>query len=92
MPGKSNTITGVVRDPNGRPVSQARVYFTAGPVGFPDIAALTNNHGEFVLSAPADGNYELECAAEGFSLISITAEVKGSQRTMLQIKLEPKSS
>jgi hypothetical protein len=92
MPGRSNTITGVVRDPRGRPVSQARVYFIAGPVALPDIAALTNGQGEFSLSAPADGNYEVECAADGFSLASTKVMIKSSQETTLQIKLEPKSS
>jgi hypothetical protein len=92
MPRRSNTITGVVRDSRGRPVSQARVYFTAGPVPLPDIAALTNDQGEFSLSAPADGNYEVECAADGFSLASTKVMIKSSQETTLQIRLEPKSS
>jgi Carboxypeptidase regulatory-like domain len=92
MQGKSNTIPGVVRDPRGRPISQARVYFTAGPVPLADIAALTNEQGEFSLSAPADGNYQLECAADGFSLASRKAVIKSSKETTLEIKLEPKTS
>jgi hypothetical protein len=92
MPGRSNIIAGVVRDSRGRPVSQARVYFTAAPVALPDIAALTNEQGEFSLSAPTDGNYEVECAADGFSLASTKVMIKSSQETTLQIKLKPKSN
>ena len=60
-------ISGRVRDPGGDPVKEARVYFTEGPVSFPDIAALTDDEGRFSLTAPAPGTYILECRAEGFA-------------------------
>ena len=37
------TIAGVVVDPRGNPVEEARVYFVEGPVPLPDIAALTDS-------------------------------------------------
>ena len=82
-----NVISGVVRDPRNNPVSQARVYFTHGPVPLPDIAALTDNSGAFSLSAPVPGTYTIECAAEGFANTTATVTVAGGQETHLEIRL-----
>lgn len=60
-------IRGVVRDDAGRPVAQARAFFAGGPVAVPDVAALTDDRGQFVLSAPTPGTWELRCDADGFS-------------------------
>lgn len=86
-----HVVAGVVRDPRGRPVSQARVYFSSGPAEVPDIAALTNEEGEFSLSAPVEGTYRIECAAEGFTQTSVTVNVKRGGASKVQIKLKPEA-
>lgn len=85
MPSKPSLIAGIVRNAKGRPVPQARVYFTGGPEPLPDIAALTNEAGAFTLSAPAPGEYSIGFAAEGFAPTEMKA-VAG--RSDLEIKLQ----
>ncbi len=88
MTGKPGLITGVVRDPKGKPVEGARVYFSDGPGPLPDVAALTNSDGEFSLSAPSPGTYRVECNADEFAAESLTVEAKSGQRVSLDIKLK----
>jgi hypothetical protein len=52
-------IAGVVVNAEGNPLEGARVYFVAGPIPLPDIAALTDGNGRFALSAPVSGTYQL---------------------------------
>lgn len=80
-------ISGIVHDPIGRPIAQARVYFMSGPVALPDIATLTNNEGAFALSAPSEGNYHIGIAADGFAPTSIMVTIKGGQEVKLKLKL-----
>lgn len=80
-------VSGTVRDAGGEPVQGARVYFASGPVPLPDIAALTGADGSFSLSAPAPGNYELECAADGFDAERATVEVAEGAETRLDLRL-----
>jgi len=89
MADKSQTITGVVRDQRGRFVSQARIYLKAGPVSLPDIAALTNDRGEFSLPAPVPGNYELASSADGYATTLVKVAVKPGQETRVDIRLRP---
>ena len=80
MAGQASLVSGVVRDPGGKPVSDARVYFTAGPVALPDIAALTDSNGAYSLSVPAAGTYSIECVADGFAPESATVAVASGQK------------
>jgi hypothetical protein len=80
-------ISGVVRTTGGDPVQQARVYFTAGPVALPDIAALTDEEGSFTLSAPDAGTYRIECLAEGFAPAEATVEVAPGQESRIELRL-----
>ena len=82
-------VSGVVRDPNGAPVPQARVFVARGPVPVPDIAALTNAEGRFTVSLPAPGTYELAFAAEGYQPSSASVEVTGEQEPRLELRLAP---
>ena len=82
-----SVISGIVRDPLGSPVAQARVYFTDGPVPLPDIAALTDSDGAFSLSAPSVGTYTIECVAEGFTSTAVTVTLAGSQKIQTEIRL-----
>lgn len=89
MPQSPSVIAGVVRGPDGKPVSNARVYFTAGPVPLPEIAALTDKSGAFSLTAPAPGEYVIESAADEFKARSSTVKVKGGERVRLDLQLKP---
>jgi hypothetical protein len=70
-------ISGVVLDHDGTAMPEARVSFAAGPDPLPDIAALTDSHGRFQLSAPGSGRYTLAVTADGSDgLIRQTIDVK----------------
>lgn len=87
MAQNPSIICGLVVDCSGEPIAGARVFFVAGPVPLPDIAALTDNHGGFRLSAPAPGNYTIHCIADGFSPIAVTTTVQGKKSIELTIEL-----
>ena len=57
-------ISGTVVDGDRRPVADARIAFSRGPVPMPDIAMLTDDHGHFTLSVPVKGTYELTFTAD----------------------------
>lgn len=88
MARSPTVISGVVRGPDGKPVSNARVYFTDGPVPFPEIAALTDEGGKFSLTAPAPGEYVVSSAADDFAGKSSTVKVTGGKPVRLNFKLE----
>jgi hypothetical protein len=50
-------IRGVVFSEEGEPASGVVVSLTSAPVPVPDIAALTGEAGDFMLSAPVTGEY-----------------------------------
>lgn len=84
---KSKIISGTVCDARRKPVAMARVYFTDGPGAWSDMAALTNEEGEFSLSAPAEGHYQIACAAEGFAPVSAAVVVHAGRVAKVQITL-----
>jgi len=88
MARSPSVISGVVRSPDGKPVSNARVYFTAGPAPLPEIAALTDSNGAFSLTAPAPGEYVIESAADEFGTRSSKLKVKGGEPVRLDLKLK----
>jgi Carboxypeptidase regulatory-like domain len=87
----AHLIVGTVQDLHGAPVPEARVYFVGGPGPFPDIAALTNERGEFALTAPTAGRYRIECAAEGFDLevVEVDAEESGESSIAVSLRRSP---
>lgn len=80
-------VTGVVRTPDGEPVSEARVYFTGGPQPFPDIAALTDAEGRFVLDLPGPGAYEIESVADGYAPARATVEAAAGGEVEVDLRL-----
>lgn len=80
-------VSGVVRDASGRPVADARVFFSAGPEPFPDIAALTGPEGAFALSAPSGGTYEVTCAADAYPPASLAVAVAPGREARVEIRL-----
>ena len=65
-----------------------RVSFVAGPAALPDIAALTDNRGRFTLSAPAPGDYTIQCVADGYAPQSLRVSVRAGQRVEVNCRLE----
>jgi hypothetical protein len=86
--GKPSMISGVLRNPGGKPVADARVYFTDGPVPLPDIATLTDSDGTFSLSVPSAGTYVIECNADGFAPKAVTVKVASGQKLHLDIQVK----
>jgi hypothetical protein len=82
-------IVGVVRDEAAAPVKDVRVYFTHAPVAIPDVAALTGADGKFMLGAPVDGSYTIECAAEGFDTVRRTVVITERDEEV-EINLAPR--
>jgi len=85
-------VAGMVVDAKGNPVEGARVYFVEGPVPLPDIAALTDSNGQFSLSAPVSGTYQLGVASEepeGFIQTTSVVDVSGEPRVDLEVRLNP---
>ena len=64
----------IIQDADGRLITNARVSIEAGPESTPDIAALTNDRGEVLMSVPKPGKYSFVCVANRF-LISHTMVV-----------------
>jgi hypothetical protein len=59
-------IRGTVVDVANAYVEWAAVWFAAGDHPTTDVAALTDAHGTFTLTAPATGSYRIGCRAEGY--------------------------
>jgi hypothetical protein len=84
-------ISGVVRDGAGRPVAQARVFLTEGPVSLPDVAALTGLDGRFVLSAPAAGAYVIQGHHQDYAPASVMVDVTQGEDVAVDLNLsEPR--
>ena len=60
------------------PVIEARVFFGTAPVPMPDIATLTDEDGRFSLYAPAPGNYEIVCHADGLDPATTVINLDGT--------------
>ena len=61
--------------------------FTGGPSPFPDIAALTDDAGAFVMSAPVPGEWGLRGFADGFAPRDVRATVGAGQEVAVTIVL-----
>jgi protocatechuate 3,4-dioxygenase beta subunit len=86
MPRSARIIAGTVLDATGRPVAQARVFFSSAPGSVPDIAALTSADGRFQLNAPQPGKYQVSASSDTQGSANIAVEV-GSQDADVVVKL-----
>jgi len=86
MPESARTIAGTVLDAAGRPVAQARVYFTASPGPTPDIAALTGSDGTFRMNAPRAGRYRIGASSDTHGSGEAEVDVDSKDAT-LKIRL-----
>jgi outer membrane receptor protein involved in Fe transport len=73
-------VTGVVRDPVGKPVPGARV--TLGTA-----QTTSNEQGEFTLVPAVEGSLPLEVRAEGFEGVSRTLEIRGREEYHVRVEL-----
>ena len=80
-------IYGNVKDEKGNPISEARVSFVEAPVPLTDIAALTDNKGRFVITAPTPGEYTIEVVSEGFDPCRVKISTGDSGESRIEIKL-----
>ena len=73
-------------DPSGQPVAEASVYIVASPVHMPDIAQLTDDHGQFVVSAPVAGRYTVGVRTDQWGSAQIDVEVGDKQPVSVEVK------
>jgi hypothetical protein len=52
-------LEGKVLDPNGNPVSGARIFVASAPASMPDIALVSDEFGHFVMSLSIFGLYRI---------------------------------
>ncbi|MBZ0288658.1 MAG: carboxypeptidase-like regulatory domain-containing protein [Anaerolineae bacterium] len=83
----AHRISGTIRDQNGKPVAGARVYFTSSPVSLPDIAALTDADGTFIVTVPVSGDYTLAAAAGDTPPTAFRVTVGVAEETRLEIRI-----
>lgn len=88
MAQKPGLISGVVYDARERPVAQARVYFTDGPVPLPEIAMLTGEDGSFTLAAPVPGTYQIAFARDKSAPTKVKVSVASGQKAHVKVKLK----
>ncbi len=89
--GNRKLVRARIQDPSGLPIANARVFIESGPEPFPDIAALSDDHGEVLMSVPSAGRYGFVCAAEGFGTAHAVVEVANQAQPTVVIELSPKS-
>ena len=59
-------IQGLLRNSADGPIEDGHIWIASGPGAFPDVAALSDSNGGFVLSVPATGTYEIVVSADGY--------------------------
>jgi protocatechuate 3,4-dioxygenase beta subunit len=82
-------IRGHVVDPQGRPVAEAAVYIVSAPVSMPDIAQLTDDQGQFAMSAPVPGHYTVGVRSDDWGLTQTDVEVSGEEPVDIEVRFTP---
>jgi hypothetical protein len=85
----ASIIRGTVRDAEGAPIAGARVFYKDAPIPVPDVAILTDERGRFALGAPAEGDYELRCVADGFAPAIVATSVGQPSEVEVEVRLHP---
>lgn len=82
VPAAAQSITGVVRDQEGRPLSQAQVVVLPGAR-----TAMTDSEGRFRLAGMGVGEYRLEVSLIGYAPVSRAVRVGGGTVEPLELRL-----
>ncbi len=80
------SIEGVVTDQSGLPISGVMVAIVDGTSSYPDIAAVTNDKGEFSFGPLKSGEYTVQAMREGQSK-QVKASVK-NENVKMTIRFE----
>jgi glutaredoxin len=86
-PSRKGTIAGRVTDQRGKPICCAAVAITSGTAPFPDIAASTNELGEYQFSNISEGTFEIAVHKEGYSVQKKTVTVKYGDVSQLHFEM-----
>ncbi len=86
-----NLVTAVIRDTLRRPVSDVRVSIESSPVPIPDIAALSDEHGEVSITVPSAGQYSFVFAAKGYVTVHTMVEVADNIASCTTIELRSRT-
>jgi hypothetical protein len=81
-------IQGRVIASGGRPVPGASVIIASGPGSVPDIAAETNEHGEFALSGLHPGTYILRASTPDGRQGEALARLPSANRLEIQVGID----
>lgn len=79
-------IRGQVVDSQGRPVAEAAAYIVSAPVSMPDIAQLTDDQGQFTMSAPVPGHYTIGVRSDDWGLTQTDVEVSGEEPVAVEVR------
>jgi hypothetical protein len=80
-------IVGCVTTKQGEPVIDANVMITGNSPIHKDIAAVTNNIGEYRFDDLLAGDYTILVNAEGYAIQTLDAHVEASKITVLNFLL-----
>jgi outer membrane receptor protein involved in Fe transport len=83
----SNSLRGIVHDPQHRPLPGAQVAIQ-GPAGFGAKTAVSDANGEFQLYDAPEGSYRITVSASGFVPIEQQAVVTAGKAPVLHFQLE----
>ncbi len=83
------TIQGRVLNPQGGPVAEAAVYIISAPVRIPDIAQLTDDQGQFTLSAPLPGRYTVGIRSDTWGTTQTEIEVSNEGVITVEVRFAP---
>lgn len=90
-PQAPRTIRGVVLSEDGRPATDVVVGLASGPVPLPDIAAVTGERGDFILTAPAAGQYVVTVSFPDGAQERVTVQV-AEEDTEVALQVRPGGS
>ena len=82
-----SVIRGRVTSSGGRPRAGIRVYFVATPGPEPDIAAVTDDKGEFLLAARHTGEYAVAATDDAGRSVSRKITLDSDQAPDLSIEM-----
>lgn len=88
---KLGVIIGRVTDKAQAPIPDAKVAIIKGTASYPDIAALTDENGEYDLEYISTGTFTVAASKEGYATQTRTIKVRVDEEVRLDFVLSPKS-